>query len=565
VAAVSGAGLTAAPAAARPPLVDAPVLWHEDDRHDSAEPAERDPNLLRDQLNTTVLRPVRRATTPSRLVRRVGTLFGGDHVRAAGNVNTLDEVPNSTWFTNRIGLFPLSPEEAARGPCAQDGPSRDGPWTIVSAKTEGVTPGFNIRDARGDTYLIKFDPPGYLGLTTGAGAIAGRILHAAGYNVPEDAVVRFRRERLVLGDGVKIKEDGVKRSMTEADIEAILERVDPVAPGEYLAISSKFLSGRPVGPFDYRGRRDDDPNDRLDHQHRRELRGLRLLAAWLLHFDTKQGNTLDMYVEEDGRRFVKHYLIDFASTLGAGAHGPTAKYGREYGFDLPQIFARLFAVGLHEDDWRRVRLDPELPEIGFFDTEHFDPKGFKPLTPNSAFAHLTDRDGYWAAKIISAFTDRHLRAICETGRFRDPATARGLAKRLAARRDLIAREWFRTVVPLDFFRVEGNLLRWADLGVERGVWPVVGSRYRVRCTAVDAERRAGGSGDWCELGETTVDEACDLGLALGGAATEAAKAVSAKTHPFLAFEVAVDRGDGWSDSVTAYVARASGRVVAVER
>jgi hypothetical protein len=538
---------SAVAAAAGEKLVDAPIVWYENDRADIAEPSERDPNLARDQFHTTVVRPLRRWTSPSRLVRRVGTLFGGDHVRPAANVNALDEVPNSTWFTNRIGLFPLTPAAAALGNCVSC-PDTSGPWRIVSAKSEGVTPGFNIRDASGQTFLIKFDPAGYLGLTTGAGVISARIFWAAGYNVPQDRVVTFRREQLVLAPGVKIREAGVKREMTEADLEAILAKVEPIEPGVYRAIASKFLSGKPVGPFDYRGRRKDDPNDRVKHQDRRELRGLRLFAAWLRHFDTKQHNTLDMYVEEDGRHFVRHYLIDFASTLGAGAHGPTPKHGMEFGVDAPQIFARLFSLGLYEEDWRRLERRGELPEVGYFESDYFDPRGFKPLTPNSAFAHLTDRDGYWAAKIISAFTDEQLLAICEQAHYRDPRATAYVARTLGERRDIIAREWFTRIAPLDFFRCEGSEIVFRDLGVERGLWEKGGSRYRVRVTAVNAEREVVVRGEWRELARLAVD--------LEAAPVEA---------PFLALEFQVDRGGSWSEPVIGYVARGSRRVVAVER
>jgi len=231
----------------------------------------------------------------------VGSLFGGDHVRPAENVNSLDEVPNSTWFTNRIGLFPVTSEDAARGPSTGTGPDRRGAWTVVGAKTEGITPGFTIRDAVGDRYLIKFDPPGYIGMTIAAGVISGRILHTAGYNVTEDFVVSFRREDLVVGDDVEIDlADDVSRTMTEADLEEILESVEASPDGSWRAVASKFLSGTNVGPFDWRGTRNDDLNDRIDHEDRRELRGFRIFSAWLCHFDTKQGNTLDMYVEENG-------------------------------------------------------------------------------------------------------------------------------------------------------------------------------------------------------------------------------------------------------------------------
>src|SRR5688572_30362447 len=37
------------------------------------------------------------------------------NLEPAWNTNALDEVPNSTWFTNRIGVRQVTPAEAARG------------------------------------------------------------------------------------------------------------------------------------------------------------------------------------------------------------------------------------------------------------------------------------------------------------------------------------------------------------------------------------------------------------------------------------------------------------------
>ncbi|MCA9729787.1 MAG: hypothetical protein KC729_19040, partial [Candidatus Eisenbacteria bacterium] len=290
--------LSPASAFARPPLRDEAVVWYDLDQNSIAEPVEREPDLHWDAIKDTFILPPRRFLNPVLFVRRIGTAFGGDHVKTAPNVNAVGEVPNSSWFTNRIGLFSMSPEEAAAGAAGiggagESGPDRSGPWTVVSAKTQGVTPGFNIRDARGDTYLIKFDPPGELGSSSCAGVVSGRIFWAAGYNVPVDATVSFRREDLVLGDGVQIKlKDGSRRPMTEADLDDILGRVDRLPDGRWFAISSKFLSGKPVGPFNYYGTRADDPNDRIPHEDRRELRGLEVFCAWLNHYDTKQLNTL---------------------------------------------------------------------------------------------------------------------------------------------------------------------------------------------------------------------------------------------------------------------------------
>src|SRR6516162_8226441 len=35
--------------------------------------------------------------------------------RRAGNINTIDEVPDSSWFTNRVGTTPVTPQQLARG------------------------------------------------------------------------------------------------------------------------------------------------------------------------------------------------------------------------------------------------------------------------------------------------------------------------------------------------------------------------------------------------------------------------------------------------------------------
>ena len=39
----------------------------------------------------------------------------------AKNVNTIDEVPDSSWFTNRIGTRALTADEVMRGPVAGPG------------------------------------------------------------------------------------------------------------------------------------------------------------------------------------------------------------------------------------------------------------------------------------------------------------------------------------------------------------------------------------------------------------------------------------------------------------
>ena len=132
-------------------------------------------------------------------------------------MNRLGEVPNSTWFTNRIGLFPLPPSALELGPNERRGPSHEAPWKVVGAKNQGVTPGFTIEDATGQRYLIKFGPVTAPVAPTAAAVVSQRLFWAAGYWVPQDEVVHFRPEDLVLAEGVEVRdESGEKRPMAQA-------------------------------------------------------------------------------------------------------------------------------------------------------------------------------------------------------------------------------------------------------------------------------------------------------------------------------------------------------------
>ncbi len=541
------------------PTLDRPVIWYEDDRQPVPMVADRNPHPLETGVKDGVFRPLYRFLYPGHWLRKLSVPFGGDHVMPAANLNSLDEVPNSTWFTNRIGLYPLTAAECADGP-GGDGPDRSRPWRIIGAKIGGVTPGFRIRDARGDIYLIKFDPPGYVGMTLGAGVITNRILWAAGYNVPEDEAITFSLDDMVIEPGVSLHLSGAgDLPLTPARLDSILTVLQPGTAGTWRALSSKFLAGKPVGFFDYQGRRRDDPNDRIRHEHRRELRGLRMFAAWLKHFDSKQENTLDVFVEiAPGRGHVRHYLIDFASTIGAAGWGPDRKWGYEYTVDPEAILGNLLSLGLHESTWRQLELPADMPEVGYWDVVSFDPMGFKPILANSAFAHMTDRDGYWAAKIISAFNDEQLGAIVAEARYAQPAAAAYITRTLAGRRDKIARYFFDRIAPLDFFLVRGQHLAFTDLGLERGIYPVESTRYQYRWAPSTVTREMGPWTAWQEAKNTLIPLA-------EGAATEAKNLLSPASHPYLAVEVRVDRGRGWQGPVRVYLEQSTGRVAALER
>lgn len=387
----------------------------------------------------------------------------------AMGVNTLGEVPDSAWYTNRHAQNRrMSLAELVRGPGEGRPPENGGDWTILSAKSEGVTPGFVIQDSAGRRYLLKFDARRAPNSTTGVDAIGARIFHALGYYTPENYIVSFSREQLRVGDKAQITDiTGAKRRMTDYDVDKLLQDVHRVN-GHYRALASLFISGEILGPWLYAGTRSDDPNDIYPHQHRRDVRGLYVFAAWLNHYDATSINTLDSIVGEGGVRHVRHHLIDFGSILGSsgvGARDP--RNGYVYQYDFAYGWKSALSLGLYTPKWHRVDY-AELPEAGRFEAEAFDPRDWKPIYPNPAFLNRRPDDTYWAAKKVMAFTDSEIRALVETGRFDDPRTVEHLAATLIARRDKIGRTFFSDVLPLEEFRVEGDRLSYEDLAVHYG-------------------------------------------------------------------------------------------------
>jgi hypothetical protein len=389
--------------------------------------------------------------------------------RPAVNVNTLDEVPDSSWFQNRHGSFPMRVDDIVRGPNTSGGPSTDGRWTVIEGKTEGITPGFRIRDALGQVYVIKFDPPENPEMATSAEVISTKFFHAAGYNVPENYIVFFRRADLVVGGEAKVSVGmGPARQMTEPDMDRILSRVYKTPEGQYRAIASRLIDGRALGPFKYYGTRSDDPNDIVPHENRRELRGLSVISAWLNHDDSRAINSLDVVVSDNARNYIRHYLIDFGSTLGSGSVGAQKpRAGWEYIWQPSAVFRRMFTLGLWDSSWIRIKY-PDLPSIGRFESKEFDPEEWKPEYPNPAFMNARPEDSYWGAKIVMAFTDESIKAVVGTGRFSDPKAEQYMTQALIERRDKIGRHYLNQVLSVDNLKLNEGRLEFEHLASRYG-------------------------------------------------------------------------------------------------
>jgi hypothetical protein len=390
------------------------------------------------------------------------------------NVNSVGEVPDSSWFTNRIGQHPMSIADVVRGPESHGGPA-SGAWFVTGRPDAGITPKFTIRDSRGDTYMIKLDPSRFPELPSSVEVISTKIFHSIGYHVPDDVIVRFHPSQLDIAPDAKLRmASGDTRAIERADVERWLRDQPRAADGTIRALASRFVPGKVVGQFRFTGTRSDDPNDIFPHERRRELRGLRVFAAWLNHDDARAINTIDTLVEDEGRRYIRHYLQDFGSNLGSGStSAQQPRGGYEYLIEGDDIGKGLAGFGFWSRPWTRVKYQPAA-SLGNIEADFFEPWKWKTEYPNPAFVRMDAADAFWAASIAARFTDDMIRAIVNTGELSDAAAARTLGDIIIRRRDKVVAYWMTRTNPIDAFRVQstaaaGTVLSFDNAAVRLGL------------------------------------------------------------------------------------------------
>src|SRR5262249_55663708 len=117
------------------------------------------------------------------MFRPIAKFFAAEHVGEAKNVNAFDEVADSSWFVNRIGVREMTPDEAAAGYCPEgltltsDPP--DKAWLIDYGKDNGANPGFRV-NMNGTKFMFKTDDE-QIERATAATAIATRLYYSAGW------------------------------------------------------------------------------------------------------------------------------------------------------------------------------------------------------------------------------------------------------------------------------------------------------------------------------------------------------------------------------------------------
>jgi hypothetical protein len=469
----------------------------------------------------------------------------------AMNANTVEGVPDSSWFQNRAGRS-RTLADIVRGPDRLPAISLEG-WMVSGGKSTGVQPGFRMTDPQGQLYQIEFDPPDNPEMASGAEIIGTAFYHAFGYHVVDVYLAELDPRLLVISENATIWDprEARRRRLTRRELDQVLRRGARQENGNYRVIVSRFAEGKPLGNFRYYGTRPDDPNDIVPHEHRRELRGARVFAAWLNHDDSRGINSLDMLTTEGSRRYIKHYMFDFGSILGSGTvYEQRHRPGNEYILEWAPGWKTLATLGFYTRPWLHIDYPKDAPPaVGRIEASAFTPEHWKPEYPNPAFDNLRQDDAFWAAQIVATFDAASIRAIVEKARYSDPRATEYMTDILIKRRGKVLRAWLTAVNPLvDFALSDSGELTFANAAERAGVAsPAQG--YTVQWSRFDNP-----TGTATRVGEAT--EATGM-----TSAAPAALVASARPGDYVEVSVAARHPEhaSWAAPVTVHFRRAAAR------
>ena len=457
-----------------PRFPDAEPLWVDPDQTELSEkPKEYWSGLMWDGADQTLFAPLH-------------DTLAIEIQGPSANVNSWDEVPNSSWFENRIGVSPLTPAEAAQGACPDVilNPDSGEKWTVKRAKPNGANPGFIIKADDGKYYLLKMDGPNKPPRATTADVFGSKVYWTAGYHTPCNVIVEFQRDIFDIDPEAKAEDKyGRKVPMEQHHIDVVLDKAVELEGGKLRSSASMFIDGRPIGPWTYEGKRKDDPNDVIPHEDRREIRGNRLLAAWLNHFDAREQNTLAGWISNEAGDggFVRHYYLDWGDCLGSSWNDQPDMLSRRFGhsayFDPQHVAEDFITFGAIKRTWEHLDVREEAPFLGWYDSEHFDPAAWRSGYRNPAYRRMDLNDGAWMARIIARFTDAHVRALLGESKIPNPQYEEEAFRVLSQRRDKILDHYLKVRSPLADFRLvttgEGPTaiveLCFTDLAAQTGV------------------------------------------------------------------------------------------------
>ncbi|MDP8209018.1 MAG: hypothetical protein P9L92_20310 [Candidatus Electryonea clarkiae] len=403
-------------------------------------------------FNNLVRRPIVHSLDLSRIPR-------------SADVNSMDNVPKSSWFTPRLGYRDITPEELLHGVEKKGAP--ESPYTVVGGKLGGTNPGFIVKDSRGIRYIVKFDPPKFPAIQTTTNLIVNRLFWGFGYNVPEDYLVFFKSEELKINP---------ESGLTQKDLESVLSYVAEPVGGFYRSTFSMFIPGKIIGPTVESGTRSDDPNDRIAHQDRRVLRALRVFGAFTNHSDIRIDNTLDVFIGENDEGYIKHYMLDFGEAFGGhGAEHDWLWDGHEHYFNFGQMFKNLATFGIIDENWEEVGYTG-WESVGAFESTIFNPESWRETYQFLPVRLALPDDDYWAAKILGALKEDHLRTLVKAAKYPDPEAEEYIIATLMQRKEKIIEYCMSRVAPVELRSLEDGRMVLEDF--ERALSQNEDNRYK---------------------------------------------------------------------------------------
>lgn len=442
-------GAIPACAAVRPArFADAPAIEEVADDAPIALPRRREP-LSEVVLSEAYLRrPLVDALDPAR-------------IPDAGDVNALDEVPRSTWFSPSASAAVEGPPQLPLRVLA------DAPATSPSA--------LPVLDARGRRFELLRDPADRPQMRTAASVVASRLVRALGYFVAESSVIDLSDADLVAKDAA-----------ASDRARAFLEAGPPAVEGRRRAAATRWPPGVDLGPTPSAEQRGDDPNDRVAHPDRRTLRALKAVFAWLGVTRVTPGVLRDVYAGPSGRGHVVHYLASLDGALGADAvvrptddaEAPDQSAWITLG-SLGLIAPRLKPT---QTRWRSI--GEYEPRVTWRD--------FTTSPPLEPLDRTLSADAYWAAKRIAGVQPAQIAAALDAAKLGDASARARLSEVLLARQRRVIAWGFAAVTPCELVRLDraergGESLVLRDEAASRGIVPAAGNRYLV--SFVDARGR----------------------------------------------------------------------------
>lgn len=418
------------------------VFWEDPDRESfSPEPAFRSAPHAWNEVDQMVF-------------RRFARMWRFDPGRESINVNAVDEVPSSSWYTRRLGHFDPSRNDLLEGPC-RGVPEPVPPYSVRQLASDNGTDVLHIADARGRVYEFQLDALRQPERASAAEVIGSRVYHAAGYFVPCTRIVHFTAEELVLAEDAHGVEDGIDTVLGFEQLEQALGRAHHRDDGFYRAAARAPLPGRRLGPWRYEGLRDGDYNDVVPHEDRRDVRAGYVLASWLNHYDASERTTQTVWISDDPRSstgHLQHVHARFTDCLGAMPSD--LELARRVGgghagfFDLDQIATDFLTLGAISRPWHTNRLGLVGATLGYWNVRDFEPQDWRPGYPNPAFQRATPRDFAWMARILAHLTPDDMGAIIAEAQVEDPLVRTEIERILVGRWRRLLDHWLRVVSPL---------------------------------------------------------------------------------------------------------------------